>query len=96
MKINKLNQLQNLNLYRSAEKKTIDKDIKPKSSVNIEISNSAKELAKKIEQSEDVKYSEKVEKIRQSILAGSYKVNSEDIADKIMEAIDGGQKGSDD
>ena len=95
MKINKLqNQLLNTNLYKTNEKKPNDKDIKINSSVNIEISNSAKELVQKINQSNDINFSEKVEKIRASILDGSYRVSSEDIADKILQAMND-QKGSD-
>jgi len=94
MKINKLqSQLLNTSLYKTNDKKPNDKDIKMNSSVNIEISNSAKELVQKINQSNDINFSEKVEKIRASILDGSYKVNSEDIADKIIQAM-GNQKGS--
>lgn len=95
MKINNIqNKLLNTNLYKAAEKKSSDKEIKSKSGVNIEISNSAKELVEKINQSNDANYSEKVEKIRLSILEGSYIVNTEDLADKIMQAMDE-QKGSD-
>lgn len=89
MKINNIqNQYLNTNLYKSNNKnKPSEKEIGSKSSVNIEISNSAKELVHKIKQSNDAGISEKVEKIRQSILDGSYKVNSEEIADKIINAM---------
>jgi flagellar biosynthesis anti-sigma factor FlgM len=89
MKINNIqNKLLNANLYKAAEKKPNDKEIKSKSGVNIEISDSAKKLIEKVNQSDDAKYSEKVEKIRLSILEGSYKVNTEDLAGKIMQAMD--------
>lgn len=95
MKINNVNnQMINTNIYnkiKDIKNTTIEKS---NGSVNIEISNSAKELVQKINQSNDTKYSERVEKIRQSIMEGSYKVNTEDIADRIMKAMES-QKGSD-
>ena len=95
MKINNVNnQMINTNIYNKIKDVKNTKTEKSNGSVNIEISNSAKELVQKINQSNDTKYSERVEKIRQSIMEGSYKVNTEDIADRIMKAMES-QKCSD-
>lgn len=95
MKINNINnQMINTNIYNKIKDVKNTTTEKSNGSVNIEISNSAKELVQKINQSNDTKYSERVEKIRQSIMEGSYKVNTEDIADRIMKAMES-QKGSD-
>lgn len=95
MKIHKIqNQLLGINQYKSKENRPKDLDVKNKDSVNIEISNSAKELSQKINESEDKNFSEKVERIKESILGGKYKVSCEDIAKKILQAINE-QKGSD-
>ena len=95
MKINNVNnQMINTNIYNKTKDIKNTTTEKSNGSVNIEISNSAKELVQKINQSNDTKYSERVEKIRQSIMEGSYKVNTEDIADRIMKAMES-QKGSD-
>jgi negative regulator of flagellin synthesis FlgM len=96
MKINRIqNQLLNTNLYKSKDKSNSkDKEIGSKDSVNIEISDSAKVLADKINQSGDTMYSEKVEQIRKAVLEGTYKVSAEDIADKIIQALEE-QKDSD-
>lgn len=95
MKINNINnQMINTNIYNKTKDIKNTTTEKSNGSVNIEISNSAKELVQKINQSNDTKYSERVEKIRQSIMEGSYKVNTEDIADRIMKAMES-QKGSD-
>ena len=94
MKINKIyTQFIDKNIYntRDENKKKIDPD--NKSYVNVEISKSAKELANRLEQLEDTNISERVEKIRKSILNGTYKVSSEDIANKILDNIDK-QKGN--
>lgn len=94
MKINRIQNHYIENAYKSKDDKRNNIDINKEKSVSIEISNSAKELVDKIEQSDDTKFSERVEKIRKSILNGSYKVSSEDIADKILQTINE-QKGSD-
>lgn len=99
MKINRVQgQYLKINAYKAKdEKKNMDiknMDAKKEKAVNIEISNSAKELVEKIGQSYDTNFSERVEKIRQSILDGTYKVSTEDIADKILQTINN-QKGSD-
>lgn len=96
MKINRIqNQLLNTNLYKNKDKSNSkDKEIGSKDSVNIEISDSAKVLADKINQSGDTMYSEKVEQIRKAVLEGTYKVSAEDIADKIIQALEE-QKDSD-
>lgn len=94
MKINKVNVN---NLYPNTNKPKEDKpkniDTKVVKSANVEISSSAKRLANEIEGSKDANFSDRVEKIRQSILDGSYKVSSEAIADKILQVIEK-QKGS--
>jgi negative regulator of flagellin synthesis FlgM len=96
MKINRIqNHLLNTNLYKNKDKSNSkDKEIGSKDSVNIEISDSAKVLADKINQSGDTMYSEKVEQIRKAVLEGTYKVSAEDIADKIIQALEE-QKDSD-
>ena len=95
MKINNIqNKFVDISLYKSNEKKINEKEINSKNSVNIQISDSAKALVEKINQSNDIKYSDKVEKIRKSILEGSYKVSSENIANKLIKAMEE-QKGSD-
>lgn len=95
MKINKVqNQYLGTNAHKAKEEKQNNIDIKKEKSVNIEISSKAKDLVKRMEQSEDSKFSERVESIRRSILEGTYKVSSEEIADKILLALDS-QKSSD-
>ena len=54
----------------------------------MEISTEAKALVKRIRESEDSHFSEKVENIRRSIQEGSYSVDPEKIAEKILEKID--------
>ena len=95
MKINRIeNQMLNTNQYKAKEKNPSEKEINTKNSVDIQISSSAKELVQSISESKDSIYSEKVEKIRQSVMDGSYKVNSEAVADKILQTIKA-QKDSD-
>lgn len=95
MKIHKIqNQILGINEYKLNENRQSDMNVKKESGVNIEISNSAKELSRKINDHFDNNFSEKVEKIRQSVLDGKYKVSCEDIANKILQAINE-QKGSD-
>ena len=96
MKINKLqNQIIENSLYNKvSQKRPVGVDIKTDNSVNIQISDSAKTLINKINQSEETNYSEKVEGIRRAILEGNYKVSSEDIADRIIKAM-ADQKDSD-
>ena len=55
---------------------------------SVEISTEAKALVKRIRESEDSHFSEKVENIRRSIQEGKYVVDTEKIADKILEKID--------
>lgn len=96
MKINKIhNQYQNIKQYQLNENQKKNDEIKKEKSVDIEISKSAKELAQKINETKSVEYSKRVEKIRASILDGTYKVDSEKIAEKILEKMNT-QKGSDD
>jgi negative regulator of flagellin synthesis FlgM len=63
------------------EGKTVNKS-------TVEISSQAKALVKRINESEDSNFSEKVEGIRRSIQEGTYKVDTDKIADKILEKID--------
>lgn len=63
------------------EGKTVNKS-------TVEISAQAKALVKRIGESEDSNFSEKVEAIRRSIQEGTYKVDTEKLADKILEKID--------
>lgn len=72
----------------------LQKDIKKEKVVNVEISDTAKTLVNTIIQSKDAAFSERVEGIRQSIIAGNYKVSSEAIADKILKVLES-QEGSD-
>ena len=96
MKINGIhNKFINIQAYESNDKHNKDKNkINRNNSVDIEISDSAKTLVGKIKESNDLGYSQKVEKIRKVILEGNYKVYSQDIADKIIQTIEEG-KGSD-
>ena len=55
---------------------------------SVEISTEAKALVKRIRESEESHFSEKVEHIRRSIQEGSYAVDTDKIADKIMEKLD--------
>lgn len=88
MKINHSHsRLINNNPYKSQEQRGQITNVKKEKNINIEISDSAKSLAQKINQAEDSKYSEKVEEIRKAILEGSYKVSPDKIADKIMNVI---------
>ena len=91
MKINgNYDKFVNIQAYKHNSENKINKE----NSINIEISDSAKALVEKIDESNDVKYSEKVEKIRKAILEGNYNVSSQDIADKIIQTMEAG-KGSD-
>ena len=72
----------------SDERKNGHVDGKTIGKSTVEISTQAKALVKKISESEDSHFSEKVESIRRSIQEGSYKVDTEKIADKILEKID--------
>ena len=82
------------NVYKSRSKSKKNDPIHEEKEVNIEISNSARELVKRIKQADDTIFSEKVERIRRSIQYGAYQVSSEEIADKILDAVKV-QKGSD-
>lgn len=74
--------------------KEFQKEINKEKVVNVEISDTAKALVNTIVQSKDAAFSERVEGIRQSIIAGSYKVSSEEIADKILKVLES-EEGSD-
>ncbi len=54
----------------------------------VEISTQAKALVKRISESEDSHISDKVENIRRQIQEGSYKVDTDKIADKIFQVLD--------
>ncbi|MFH5834874.1 flagellar biosynthesis anti-sigma factor FlgM [Proteiniclasticum sp. C24MP] len=72
----------------SDERKNGHVDGKTIGKSTVEISTQAKALVKKINESEDSHFSEKVESIRRSIQEGSYKVDTDQIADKILEKIE--------
>lgn len=94
MKINKIqNQYQNIKQYQIKDNNKKNNEVKKERAVDVEISTSAKELAQKINEAKTVNYSEKVEKIRAAILDGTYKVDSEKIAEKIIDKMNT-QKGS--
>mgnify|MGYP000849813488 CR=1 FL=1 len=81
-------------VYKNRDEKKKDMNIREDIGADIQISKSAKELVRQISQSEDTHFSEKVERIRKSILHGKYQVDPEKIADKILESIEL-QEGSD-
>ena len=88
MKINNINgQYLNTNTIKPKENQHKNENIKADKLVSIQISDAAKELVKGVEGASDPKFSEKVEKIRQLVLEGNYKVSSEAIAGKMLEAI---------
>ena len=72
---------------KTNNKQNIENKTNKENKIKIEVSDSAKALVEKINQLNDVKNSEKVEKIRKAILEGKYKVSSEEIADKLIETI---------
>lgn len=92
MKINKVHnayeRIINTSIPKEKEDKSKDMNIKENKSANVQISTSAKELIKKINEHEESGFSEKVEKIRQAVLEGKYKVSSEKIAHKILDSIE--------
>ena len=97
MKIDRVNN--NYEKYLDHNLKTkndrdLQKDIEKEKVVNVEISDTARALVNTIVQSKDAVFSERVEEIRKSIIAGSYKVSSEEIADKILKVLES-QEGSD-
>ena len=94
MKINRVqSQYQNIKQNQIKNNIKSNEDIKREKSVDVEISSSAKELAEKVKESKSVEYSQGVEEIRAAILDGTYKLDSEKIAEKIIEKINN-QKGS--
>lgn len=95
MKINSnYDKFMNLQAYKSNEKHNSENKINKENSVNIEISDSAKALVDKLKESNDIGYSERVEKIRKAILEGNYNVSSQDIADRLLKTMEE-EKGSD-
>ncbi len=77
---------------KTNNKQNIENKTNKENKIKIEVSDSAKALVEKINQLNDVKNSEKVEKIRKAILEGKYKVSSEKIADKLIKTMEA-QKG---
>lgn len=95
MKINDLYKKQiDTNIYKPKENKNTKASPKNEKDVKVEISSPGKALAKEISKVSDKSYSERVEKIRQSILNGSYSVYPEDIAGKILQVMENQKKGS--
>jgi negative regulator of flagellin synthesis FlgM len=84
------------NIYKTNEERK-GKHVEGKTSdkSTVEISTQAKALVKRISESEDSHFSDKVEAIRRSIQEGTYKVDPDRIAGKIMEKIDAERAGSD-
>ena len=77
------------NTYKTShERKSGHVEGKTVGKSTVEISTQAKALVKRISESEDSNFSEKVENIRRSIQEGSYGVDTDKIADKILEKID--------
>ncbi|MGB4589272.1 MAG: flagellar biosynthesis anti-sigma factor FlgM [Clostridiaceae bacterium] len=89
MKIDQIPKSYAINAYKiSEERKNGHVEGKPVKKTTVEISSEAKALVKRIGESEEFNFSERVEAIRQSIIDGSYGVDTEKLADKIMEKID--------
>ncbi len=93
MKIDRVNNINYLDNNIKVSK-NLSNDVKKDEIVNIEISDKAKALVNRINQSKDIQIRERVEKIRQSIISGEYRASSEEIANKLIELIDS-QEGSD-
>ncbi len=99
MKINKTNEyeIQSKYLENHKQKENLnprDRKIKEdERDVEIHISKSSRTLINKINESKEVGFSQKVENIRKALLEGKYTVSSDEVADKILETIEG-QKGS--
>ena len=75
--------------YKTSDERKIGHvDGKTVGKSTVEISTQAKALVKKISESEDSNFSEKVEGIRRSIQEGSYSVDPDKIADKIFEKLE--------
>jgi anti-sigma28 factor (negative regulator of flagellin synthesis) len=93
----------NIDRIKNINKQYLDNSIKSNKDIkvekrddiiNIEISDTAKAIINRINQSKDSGISERVEVIRQAIISGNYKVSSEEIADKIINILES-QKGCD-
>lgn len=89
MRINKNNII--YNNFMPKENKIADRVSEQKKNVNINISDTGKKLAKKVAEIDNVGYSERVEAIRKSVLSGTYKTSSENIADKIIQKFESGE-----
>lgn len=93
MKVNQISKSYAINAYKSTEeRKNGHVEGKPVKKTTVEISSEAKALVKRIGESDEFNFSEKVEAIRQSIIDGTYGVDAEKLADKIMEKIDSEKK----
>lgn len=91
MKIDRVNNVYEKyidNNIKTKNNKDLQKSLPRNTVVNVQISDAAKALVESINQAEDTAFSEKVEKIRQSVISGSYKVSPEKIADKILETLE--------
>ena len=87
----------NIDRIKNINKQYLDNSIKSNKDIkvekrddiiNIEISDTAKAIINRINQSKDSGISERVEVIRQAIISGNYKVSSEEIADKIINILE--------
>lgn len=86
--INKYLKVQNKGNIKKKDMDSVKKTTK------IEISSISKNIARKIGETEDRGYSDKVEAIKRTIAEGRYETSSEEIADKLVDKIIG-QKASD-
>lgn len=89
MKVNQIQKSYAINAYKSTEeRKNGHVEGKPVKKTTVEISSEAKALVKRIGEADESNFSEKVEAIRQSIIDGTYGVDKDKLAEKIMEKID--------
>lgn len=76
-------------MYKTTdEKKAGYVEGKTTSKSTVEISTQAKALVKRIRESEDTQISNKVENLRKQIKDGTYKVDADKLADKILKVLD--------
>lgn len=91
MKINNNYDIQNKYLESYRQKQEEEKKVKIEKQgkdVEVEISETTKKLVNELNKSKEGQFSERVEEIRKSVLEGTYKVSTDQIADKIMTAIE--------
>ena len=94
MKIDRVN-----NIYDKYLENSIRKENKPvrnreaQDAVRVQISDEAKALVERINEAKDEGFSQRVERIRQAVLSGSYQLFTENIAERILEVIED-QEGS--